>query len=214
MNQHQTTFATTEEVSKKMFFLKPSLPVRHFSIAEYHKMGEMGIFSEDVRVELIEGVIIEMSPIGSKHAGTVNKLNWLFSNRLLPSEARIAVQNPVVLDDGTEPQPDISVLKPKDDAYTSAHPRPDDVLLIVEVADTSVEDDRAIKLPRYAAVGIPEVWLVNIPERMIEVYHTPTGEKEVARYKIRVEYYEGETLNPEAFPGVKIGVADVLPYIE
>ncbi len=185
--------------------------IRRFSVAEYHKMGEVGIFSEDERVELIEGVIIEMAPIGSKHAGTVKELNWLFSNNLQRSEARVGVQDPIILDDGTEPQPDISILKPKDDTYTSAHPRPDDVLLIVEAADTTVEDDRAVKLPRYAAAGIPEVWIVNIPERKIEAYRIPRGEKEDAGYKIRVEYYEDETLNPEAFPNVKIGVADVLP---
>jgi len=211
MNQ---TALSTKGVPKNISFLNLPLPVRRFSIDEYHRMGEVGILSEDERVELIDGVIIEMNPIGSKHAATVNKLNRLFSNRLSTSEAIMAVQNPVVLDDGTEAQPDISVLEPKDDAYASSHPRPGDVLLIVEVADTSVEDDRAIKLPRYAAVGIPEVWLVNIPERIIEVYRMPTGVKEVARYKVRVEYYEGETLNPGTLPNVKIGVADVLPYIE
>jgi len=204
-------FSIAAEAPKKSSFLNSSLPIRRFSVAEYHKMGELGIFSEDERVELIDGVIIQMSLIGSKHAGSVNKLNWLFSSRLSPSEARIAVQNPVILDDVTEPQPDISVLKPKDDAYASAHPSPDDVLLIVEAADTTLEDDRAVKLPRYAVAGIPEVWIVNIPERKIEVYRIPIGKKEDAEYKIRVKYREGETLNPEAFPNVKIDVADMLP---
>ncbi len=208
---NQTEFSIAEEAPEKISFLNPSLPIRRFSIAEYHKMGEVGIFSEDERVELIEGVIIQMSLIGSKHAATVNKLAQFFYSRLSPSEATIAAQNPVVLDDGTEPQPDISVLKPKDDAYASAHPRPDDVLLIVEAADTTLEDDRAVKLPRYAAVGIPEVWIVNIPERKIEVYRIPIGKKEDAEYKIQVKYREGEMLNPEAFPNVKIDVADVLP---
>jgi len=210
----QTAFSIAEETPKKNSFLNSSLPIRRFSIAEYHKMGEVGIFSEDERVELIEGVIIQMPPIGSKHTSTVKELNWLFSNKLSRSEARIGVQDPVILDDVTEPQPDISVLKPKDDAYASAHPRPDDVLLIVEAADTTLEDDRAVKLPSYAAAGIPEVWIVNIPDRRIEVYRIPIGEKEDAGYKFRVEYREGETLNPEAFPMVKIDVADVLPYIE
>jgi len=177
-------------------------------------MGEVGILSEDERVELIDGVIIEMSPIGSKHAATVNKLAQIFYRRLSPSEATITVQNPVILDDGTEPQPDIAILNHKDDAYADAHPSPPDVLLIVEVADTSIEDDRSVKLPRYAASGIPEVWIVNILERMIEVYHTPAGKSEIGRYKIRVEYYEGETLTPKAFPNITIDVADVLPYTE
>jgi len=208
---NQTAFSISEETLKKISSLKHTPPVRRLSVAEYHKMGEVGILSEDERIELIDGVIIEMSPIGSEHAATVKKLNQLFSNSLSPSEAMIGIQDPVILDDGTEPQPDISILRSKDDAYASEHPRPSDVLLIVEVADTSVEEDRTIKLPRYAACGIPEVWLVNIPEKKIEAYHTPVGEKENAGYKIRVEYRESDTLSPAAFPNIKIAVAAVLP---
>ena len=185
--------------------------LRRFSIDEYHKMGEVGILKEDERVELIDGVITKMSPIGSEHAACVNKLNRLFSTLLPPEDATISVQNPIILDDGAEPEPDIALLKPRDDAYASGHPRPNDVLLIVEVADTSVDDDRTIKLPRYAAAGIPEMWLVNLPDRKIEVYQIPVGAEADAGYKIRVEYRLGETLSPEAFPNVKISVADVLP---
>ncbi|HIE28094.1 TPA: Uma2 family endonuclease, partial [Candidatus Poribacteria bacterium] len=156
-------------------------------------------------------VIRKMSPIGSEHAACVNKLNRIFSSVLPAEDATIGVQNPIILDDGTEPEPDIALLKPRNDVYASEHPRPADVLLIVEVADTFVEDDRIVKLPRYAAAGIPEVWIVNIPDWKIEVYQIPVGTEADAGYKIRVEYRLGETLNPEAFPNVKISVADVLP---
>ena len=206
-----TEFLISEETPKNISSLIQSLPVRRFSVDEYHKMGELGILSEYERVELIEGIIIQMSPIGSKHAGTVKNLARIFYSKLPPSQAMLGIQDPVVLDDGTEPEPDISILKPRDDTYTDEHPHPSDVLLVVEIADASVENDRAIKLPRYAAAGIPEAWLVNIPERCIETYHIPIGEKEDADYKIRTKYREGETLSPKAFLDVKIDVADVLP---
>ena len=188
----------------------PAERLRRFSIAEYHKMGEVGILEEDERVELIDGVITKMAPIGSKHAACVKKLNRIFSSVLSLEDATIGVQDPIILDDGTEPEPDIALLKPRDDAYASGHPRPSDVLLIVEVADTSVDDDRAVKLPHYAAAGIPEVWLVNIPDQKIEVHKMPMGAETDAGYKIRVEYRLGETVNLEAFPNVKISVAGVL----
>lgn len=199
-----------KKMNQSAFSIKHSPPLRRISVSEYHKMGEAGIFSEDERIELIDGVIIEMSPIGSEHAATVKKINRLFSSNLSSNKAMIGIQDPVILDDGTEPQPDVTLLKPRDDAYASGHPRPEDILLIVEVADTTVEEDRTVKLPRYAACGIPEMWLVNIPERKIEAYHTPVGEGGNAGYKVRVEYREGDTLSPETFPNVKIDVAEVL----
>lgn len=210
---NQNAFSISKEMPKKLPFLKYSPPLRRISVAEYHKMGEAGIFSEDERIELIDGVIVEMSPIGSEHAACVNKLNRLFSNVLSSKDAIIGVQNPIILNNGTEPQPDITLLKPRDDAYASGHPRPEDILLILEVADTTVEEDRTVKLPRYASCGIPEIWLVNIPERKIEAYRIPVGERENAGYKVRVEYREGETLSPEMFPNVKIKVAEVLPKL-
>jgi len=177
-------------------------------------MGEVGILKEDERVELIDGIITKMNPIGSEHAGCVKKLNRLFSSVLSPADATIGVQDPIVLDDGTEPEPDLTLLKPRADAYANAHPRPADVLLVVEVADTTIEEDRTVKLPRYAAAGIPEVWLVNIPDLRIEVYQTPVGTEADAGYKIRVEYRPGETLSPGMFPNVRVGVSDILPIVD
>jgi Uma2 family endonuclease len=134
---------------------------RLFTVAEYHKMAEAGILSEDDRVELLEGEIVAMSPIGSRHAGLVNRLNRLFSQRA-GDQVVVSVQNPVRLGGYSEPQPDLALLRPRADFYTSSHPGPEDVLLAVEVAETSAAVDREVKVPLYARFGVPEVWLVDL----------------------------------------------------
>src|ERR1051326_964297 len=120
---------------------------RLFTIDEYHRMIDAGIFAEDDRVELINGIIIEMNPIGKNHSGNVNRLNNLF-NKKLP-DIIVSVQNPVQLNNNSEPQPDITLLKFRNDYYTNSHPKPDDVLLIIEVADSSLDYDRDEKMPQY-----------------------------------------------------------------
>src|SRR5436305_12193247 len=145
---------------------------RHFSIGEYDKMAAAGVFSEDDRVELIEGEIVEMNPIGSRHAACVGRLTKLLE-RLAGDEAIVWVQNPVQVSDYSEPLPDVALLKRRDDFYARANPRPSDVLLIIEVADSSVEYDRDVKIPIYSRAGVPEVWLVNLPEEAIEIYARP-----------------------------------------
>ena len=122
----------------------PWVPRRPLTVAEDHRMGEAGIFTEDDRVELIEGQLVAMTPIGSGHSGTVNGLNYLLV-RAVGECGVVAVQNPVLLDNHSEPEPDFAVLKPRPDAYRAAHPRPADVLLIVEVADSSLAYDRTVK---------------------------------------------------------------------
>jgi Uma2 family endonuclease len=119
---------------------------RRFSVHEYHRMAEVGILSEDDRVELIEGEILEMSPIGSRHAACVDRLNRLL-NGFADLSAIVRVQSPILLDVNSEPEPDISLLRPSDDFYAGGHPTPGDVLLLIEVADTSVERDLEVKLP-------------------------------------------------------------------
>ncbi len=136
---------------------------------DYHRMGEAGIFAEEDRVELIEGEIIEMAPIGSQHAAYVARLQKLLE-RSAGDQAIIWVQNPVVLNDRSEPEPDICLLRPRKDFYASAHPHPADVLLIIEVADTSLTYDRDLKLPLYARHGIPEVWIVDLENRCLHVF--------------------------------------------
>jgi Uma2 family endonuclease len=133
-------------------------PTRYrFTRADYYRMAEAGILGEGDRVELIEGEIYRMSPIGPMHAGGVDRLNRLFS-RTFGDAVIVRVQNPVVLDDYSEPEPDLTLLRPRADFYTGEHPNPEDILLAVEVADSSADWDRRVKAPLYVRSGIPELW--------------------------------------------------------
>ena len=153
----------------------PLLKKYRFTVEAYHRMAEAGLFLPDIRVELIDGEIIETSPIKSPHADCVDKLTeWLIIQ--FHKQAVVRVQNPITLDNSSEPEPDLALAIRKPEGYKSAHPTPTEILLVIEVSDTSVEKDRSIKLPLYAAAGIPEAWLVNLPEHTIEVYTEPNAE--------------------------------------
>lgn len=145
---------------------------RKISVTEYHRMAEAGILTEDDRVELLNGEIIVMRPIGPSHTAHVKGINRILS-RLLEGLATVGVQDPIVLNDLSEPIPDISILRWRQDDYLHAHPKPQDVLLLIEVADSSVNIDRDAKMPTYAQAGIPEYWIVNIPAKKVEVYRYP-----------------------------------------
>lgn len=149
--------------------------MHHFSIADYHRMGEAGIF-EGQRVELLRGKIVDMSPINSNHAGMVKRLMRLLSS-LLDASYILSVQDPISIGQDSEPQPDLAVLKFREDFYSRAHPTPEDTLLIIEVADTSLAKDQKVKLPLYASAGIPEVWIVNLPGQQMERYRQPAQER-------------------------------------
>ncbi|MET0625457.1 MAG: Uma2 family endonuclease [Pyrinomonadaceae bacterium] len=149
------------------------LAKRRITADEYERMGEAGIFPPDARLELIQGEIYEISPIGSPHAACVTFLTYVLSQ--FGRDFQVSVQNPVRLSDFSEPQPDVALLRWRDDFYRGAHPTPEDVLLVVEVADATVVTDRKVKLPLYARAGIAEAWLVNIPEGQVEVYSDPAG---------------------------------------
>lgn len=179
---------------------------RRFTVDEYYRMAEADILHEDDRVELIEGEIVEMAPIGSRHASCVKRLNSLLSQRLR-DQVLISVQDPIRLGEHSEPQPDITLLLPRSDFYSGAHPGAADVLLAVEVADTSVEYDREAKAPLYARSGIRETWLVDLDAGVVEVYRDPSpqGYRQTQRLK------PGDHLAPEAFPQVLLPVADILP---
>ena len=132
-------------------------------------MAEAGIFGEDDPVELIAGEIITQMPIGTSHASMVNRLNQLFTS-LARGRCIVSVQNPIALDPFSEPQPDLALLRPRPDFYASEHPTPKDIMLIGEVADTTLAFDREEKIPLYAAAGIPEVWLVDLVDKSLRVY--------------------------------------------
>jgi Uma2 family endonuclease len=148
-------------------------PRRHrLTVADYYRMGEAGILAPDARVELIDGEIIDVAPPGYPHAGTVDQLALVFG-RAVAERAHVRVQNPLRLDEHSEPQPDVSVLKPSADFYKSRHPRASDALLVVEVADTSLRYDRDDKIPLYARHLIPEVWLVDLKAKCLVRYRNP-----------------------------------------
>lgn len=175
-----------------------------FTVAEYNRMGETGILKEDDRVELIEGEIIEMSPIGRRHAACVGRLTNLFS-RLLADRAIVWIQNPIVLNDYTEPQPDVALLVRREDFYERSLPAPDDVLLVVEVADTTLEYDRQIKVPLYARALISEVWIVNLSDEQVEVYTRPTD----GAYQNVRRHGRGETINSADALGLTLNVDEI-----
>ena len=148
---------------------------RHsFTAEEFERMGEAGIFRQDARLELIEGEIFETSPIGSPHAACVDALA-LVCNELARRRFIVRVQSPIRLSDFSEPQPDVALLRWRDDFYRGAHPTPPDVLLVVEVADATAAADRTVKLPLYARAGIAEAWLVDITEAQVEIYSDPSA---------------------------------------
>ncbi len=178
---------------------------RLFTVAEYHQMLASGILGEDDRVELIEGEIIEMNPIGSRHAACVRRLARTFFEQVA-GRAIVSVQDPVRLGDRSEPQPDLALLKPRPDFYAGAHPGPEDVLLLVEVADASADYDREVKLPLFARAGVSEVWLVDLEGRTIEVYRHPTA----AGYRDASRLAAGEEVSPQALPDIRARVDQVL----
>ena len=178
--------------------------VHPLTVDDFHKLGAVGILREDDRVELIAGVIIDMAPIGSLHASQVNHLN----NRLVPAvagRAIVAPQNPLHLDDSSEPQPDIMVLRYRADFYAAAHPQPSDVLLLIEVADTSVSYDRDVKIPLYARHAIPEVWLIDVQSQRIEVFRQPHPNG----YQAVLQPANTERLHPVFLPEVSVLVAEL-----
>ncbi len=181
----------------------PVLKTYRFTVEDYHRLGELGVLSEEVRTELLNGNIVEMSPINSLHAGTVNRIGRLLAD-LLEDAVLLSVQNPVSLSVYSEPEPDISLLRPRPDFYAASHPTPADVLCLIEVADTTVVKDRSVKIPLYAAAGIPEVWLVDLPAACVEVYAQPEGDQ-----YLQVAVYDRSAVLQSPLAGA-IPVKDIL----
>ncbi|MGB3616592.1 MAG: Uma2 family endonuclease [Catalinimonas sp.] len=168
-----------------------------FTVEEYYRMAETGIFKPDDGVELIRGEIIAMSAVGRFHAAHVNRLNALLS-QTLGNRAVTSVQNPVRINEYSEPEPDLAVLRPQEDYYAAGHPGPADVLLLIEVADSSYEYDRDVKVPLYAEAGIPEVWLLNVAGPELTIYRRPAD----GRYTEVLRPQPDNTLTPIRLPNV------------
>ncbi len=178
---------------------------RWFTVGQYNRMAEVGILTEEERVELIEGQIVKLSPIGSRHAACVNRCT-----RLLHLQAQqlfiVSVQDPIVLDDYSEPQPDLAVLRWRADYYEQALPEAADVLLVIELADTTAGADRNVKVPLYARSGIPATMLIDLPADLVEVHEQPVN----GQYQSVQVFKRGDDVRLAALPQLSLGVDAVL----
>jgi Uma2 family endonuclease len=177
-----------------------------FTVHDFERMAEVGILSEDDRVELLEGEILEMAPIGSRHSACVEKLNWLLSQKVDLQQVFVRVQDAVRLDPESQPQPDIVLARFRDDFYKLRHPGPDEIFLLIEVADSSLAYDREVKIGRYALSRVPEVWIVDLLAQTIETYREPAGD----HYAVHNVLHKGNLLNPSLLPAVLLSVEDIL----
>ena len=179
---------------------------RHrFTVDDYYRMARAGVLGEDDRVELIDGEVVDMPPIGPGHSSSVARIGKTFE-RALGDVALVWTQNPLRLDRYTEPEPDVALVRTRSDFYRSAHPGPDDILLVVEVADTTLAADRSIKMPLYARHGVPEAWLVDVRGDVIHVYRDPAADG----YRVVSTYRRGDRLAPLAFADCVFEVSDLL----
>ena len=180
-----------------------ALRKHRLTVEDYHKLGEAGVLNEDSRVELFEGELVDMAPIVDFHASVVDQLNDAFVRA--SSNLIIRVQNPIRFDEHTELQPDLALLKAHPNFYRYAAPTPADVLLLIEVADSTVKEDREVKIPYYARHNIAEVWLVNIPDEVVEVFSEPVG----GGYRQTRRYGAGDVLIFASLPNLAISAADL-----
>jgi Uma2 family endonuclease len=178
---------------------------RLFTTEDYHRMMQNGVLAEDDRVELIDGEVLEMSPIGSRHAACVDRIAHLLFTRV-GARAIVRVQSPIHLSARSEPQPDLALLQLRDDFYVDAHPEPEDVLLVIEVAESSQEFDRAMKIPLYAKARVPAVWLVDLEGEGVQAYTQPTPQG----YSEIHQLWRGQSIVLQPFPDVSIPVTDIL----
>ena len=181
---------------------------RKFTVAEYYRMAEAGILHPDERVELIEGEIIVMAPIGNHHAAWVAQIIELFLSKALGT-LTLWSQSSLPLSDGSTPEPDIVLLRRREDFYFGSRPSPEDILLVIEVSDTTLNYDRNVKVPLYAGNNVPETWLMNLEANCIEVYREPGAQG----YQQSLILHRGDTIAPQALPDITLNVADILPPV-
>ena len=183
---------------------------RHrFTVEDFARLGEAGIFTEDDRVELIDGEIRDMTPIGQAHAWIVNRLTRRLIMRLV-DQAYVSVQNPLRLDGHTEPQPDLVVARGREDDYADRHLEAGDILLVIEVADSSLRYDRAEKMPRYGRSGIPEAWLVDVTGSAVTVYTTPGA----GGYASEQVFRPGAEIASTAVAGLRVTVDEIVGRVD
>ena len=176
-----------------------------FTVDEYHRMAVAGVLGPGDRVELIDGEVIQMSAIGARHLGCVNRIIDLFA-ATFRGRAVVSPQHPVRLDDYNEPQPDLALLEMRPDFYASKVPSSRDALLVIEVSDTTLRYDRDVKLPLYAAAGIPEFWIADLDAGVLRVYRAPSGRE----YAANVVLGRDDAVSVLAFPDVAFRVGELL----
>ena len=185
--------------------MRSEITKKLFTVDEYYRMAEAGILDPDARLELIEGEILEMSPVGTRHVSCVNRLNRLF-NRRLGDTALVSVQNPVRLSNYTEPQPDIVLLRPREDCYKEKRISWEDACLVIEVSDTTIRRDRDLKLPLYSKAGVSELWIIDLQQDTLFVYREP-GPK---TYRSALTLGRRDSLTLLAFPDVTFQVEELI----
>ena len=184
----------------------PATPARHrFTVEEYEALSRLEEFWDGPRLELVEGEIVEMTPIGPDHASCVMRLNAHFAAQL-GDRGVVNVQNPLRLGDLSEPQPDVTILRPPLERYRHRQPEADDVLLLVEVSNSSLQFDRQQKVPLYARHGVAEVWVVDLTGEAVEIHREPGPEG----YGVLERQVRGETLAPAAFPEAGLAAEQIL----
>lgn len=186
----------------------PGIGRRRFTADEYHRMGEVGIFSHDERLELVDGEVLKMPSINPRHAAAVDRASHTLA-LALGNTVIVRVQSPVHLNRFSEPRPDVVLLHPREDFYAAAHPAPADILLAIEIADSSLRYDREHKAPLYARAGIVEYWLVNLNDQSVTRYTKPSD----GVYVDSVILQRGQTLTPELLPGLSVPVDDLLSHV-
>ena len=213
-----TAAQVRSESSKKREAILPvapveGMPLRRFTLDEYHQLINIGFFDEDERVELFEGVLVSKSPINPLHSNTVDLLAEIFGEIITRGVTRVRTQGPIsILESESEPEPDLIIFRVPGVDFALRHPSPNEVLLVMEVADSSLAHDRSHKATLYAQAGIPDYWIWNLNESSLEVYRDPyvsaTGD---ALYQTKMTYHRGESVAPLAFPDFKVVVDDILP---
>ncbi len=176
------------------------------TLSEWRKMGEAGVFPADSRLELINGEVLEMSPIGSQHASHLKRLFHYFAKKIDFNDALLSIQDPLQLNNLSEPEPDLMLLQPDPGFYQSQHPKANNVLLLVEIADTSLFLDQNLKLQLYAQHNIPEYWIMNLLDNTLEVYRQPQGKS----YEFKNTLRAGDTIKLLKLPEISAVIDDLL----
>lgn len=188
--------------------MQTTINLRLWSVEEYHRMAEAGIFDEDERVELLQGKIIYKNKVGTAHCSAVGRINYLLYN-ILENQCLISIKNPVKLNDYSEPEPDIAVVKIDSLDYADHHPTPDEVYLVIEVADTTLKKDCKTKGKAYAAAGIIDYWVLDVINRQLHVFRDITENG----YKSEVVLKENHNISPFNFPDLSINILEMLPPV-